>query len=57
MFHEKASRKRLNNQAKRKITDKMQRWEEMESNVQTKVMVLQKLGPLPPLRLEKERSD
>lgn len=33
MFHEKVSGKRLTRQEK--ITDKMQRWEEMESNVQT----------------------
>lgn len=32
MCQEKATGKRLNNQGKRKITDKMQRWKEMESN-------------------------
>lgn len=33
MFPERASGERLNNQARGKITDKMQRLEEMESNV------------------------
>lgn len=39
-FMKSVSMKRLNNQARRKITDKIQRWKEIESNVQTKVLVL-----------------
>lgn len=55
MFHERASGERLNNQARGKITHKMKRQKEMESNVQTKVSLLQRVGPLPPLRLEEKR--